>query len=512
MAAAPSGPAVSKPYFHARATSAGIDASGAAACVLGHRLDRDGGRDADGVFASWRWDGRSLSLEGDRYGCYPLYYFGDGREICVSSSLERLLAQGAAREIDEPAVAVFLRLGFFVGEDTPFKAIRALPPGARLTWSPGHLDLDGGRPAVAPAAPSRDAAIDEYIARFRAAMERRRPPDEPYILPLSSGRDSRHILFELCRMGRPPGLCLTTFRYPPTNREDNIITPRLAEAVNVPHRFYVDREARFRREAAANLEQSLCADEGAWLFGLFGHLAENTAVTYDGLAGDVLSAGLFLTRAGLELYETDRLEDLALHLFGEWHKEEDLDAFLSPAQLSRFGRERAVARLAGELAAHGDAPNPVSSFYFFNRTRREMVLPAALALDRLDALHFPYLDRDVCNYLLSLPPGLTIDRDFHTETILRAFPEYAHVPFERTHAPRVRGMAAYAHRLRFLADLVGVALSRRRDWWGLNDGLLLRTVAGHVRPGRARRASRFLPTVLYLSQLESLARGRPAAP
>jgi hypothetical protein len=30
---------------------------------------------------------------------------------------------------------VFLRLGFFLSEDTPFAAIRALPPGGKLIWS-----------------------------------------------------------------------------------------------------------------------------------------------------------------------------------------------------------------------------------------------------------------------------------------------------------------------------------------------------------------------------------------
>lgn len=509
-AGTPSSPGVSKPYFHVRATTAGIDATGAAECRLGHRLDRDDGQGADGVFASWRWDGRSLSLEGDRYGCYPLYYFGDGTEICVSSSLERLLAQGAPLEIDEPAVAVFLRFGFFVGEDTPFKAIRALPPGARLAWSPGQLDLHGGRPAVAPANPSRDVATDEYIGRFRAAMERRRPPDEPYILPLSGGRDSRHILLELSRMGCPPGLCLTTFRYPPTSPEDEVIAPQLAEALNLPHRFYVDREARFRRESAANLEQNLCADEGAWVWGLYSYLKERAAVIYDGLAGDILSAGQYLTRTGLALAEGGRLEELALHLIAEWHKDVDLDAFLSPAQRRRFSRERAVARIVRELGAHRDAANPIASFYFFNRTRREMVLPAALVLEGLDALHFPYLDRDVCDFLLSLPPGLTFGQDFHSETIVRAFPEYAHIPFERKDAPRVRDLAAYAHRLRYFVDLVICA--QRLGWWSLNDGLLRRAVAGHFHPRRAKGASRFLPTVLYLSQLEALARGRPAAP
>jgi len=398
-------------------------------------------------------------------------------------------------------------LGFFVGEDTPFKAIRALPPGGRLAWSPGDLRVNGGAPAVAPTRPSRDAAMDDYIERFRLAMARRRPPDAPYALPLSSGRDSRHILLELCRMGCPPRLCLTGRRYPPTSREDALIAPQVARAMNVEHRFFVDPLPRFRRESAAILAQNLCADEGHWLFGVFGRLSELGPVTYHGLAGDVLSASRLLTRTGLDLFERGRLEELALHLISQWHKDEQLDRFLNPGQLARYSRDRAIARLVSELEKHRQAANPISQFYFFNRTRREIVLPPAFALAGLEMVHYPFLDRDLCDFLLSLPPGLTMDKAFHTDTILRAYPECAHVPFERADAPRARDLRAYAHRLKFLSDLAGLALLHRRDWWRANDRLLPRTLRRHLVPGRMLEANRFLQAVLYLSQLHSLAHG-----
>jgi hypothetical protein len=68
------------------------------------------------------------------------YYCRDG-EFAISSSIPRLIEAGAPIEVDEPALAVFLRLGFFIGDDTPYKHIRALPPGATLVWD-GALQLD----------------------------------------------------------------------------------------------------------------------------------------------------------------------------------------------------------------------------------------------------------------------------------------------------------------------------------------------------------------------------------
>src|SRR3546814_11280996 len=83
-----------------------------------------------------------------------------------------------------------------------------------LRWTAGRLDIARRTREIERRSISREAAIDEYIGIFRAAMERIRPDDQNYIHPLSGGRDSRHIFLELVRMGRPPRLALTPSSYP----------------------------------------------------------------------------------------------------------------------------------------------------------------------------------------------------------------------------------------------------------------------------------------------------------
>src|SRR5215470_12772108 len=106
---------------------------------------------------------------------FAVFYFSMASEFCISPSLYKLLAEGAPSDLDWTALAVFLRIGFYIGEDTPFKAIRCLPPHAQLVWEDGQFHVVGGYHFVAPQKMSRASAIEGYVALFRAAMERRMP-------------------------------------------------------------------------------------------------------------------------------------------------------------------------------------------------------------------------------------------------------------------------------------------------------------------------------------------------
>ena len=95
----------------------------------------------EGVWATWHWDGRQLVLQNDRFGLFPVYYAELPDGFAVSTSALELLRAGASRQLDDAAIAVFLRLGNYIGDDTPFAAVRVLPPGTTLRWSDGKLSL-----------------------------------------------------------------------------------------------------------------------------------------------------------------------------------------------------------------------------------------------------------------------------------------------------------------------------------------------------------------------------------
>jgi len=473
----------------------------------GHVISRGPGAAVDGSFATWQWDGRRLIARTDRYGVNPLFYWHDGRDVGVSPSPLVLLQQGAPASLDHEALSVFLRLGFFLGDDTPFAAVKAVPANSVLEWEDGRLIITGARPRTVLQSVNRDQALDGFITLFRESIRRRPPSPDGSFATLSSGRDSRHILFELCRLGHRPQ-CVTTSRYPPRPREDERIAPLVAAAVGVPHTLMPQGASRFASELAKNWATHLCADEHAWFVQMIALLGSKPAVLYDGLGGALSVPSRFLTRETFALVDDGRTRELADRLVTAYgvHSEAYLARLLRPDAAAR-SRALAVDRIARELESHLDAPDPIKSFNFWNRIRRELALVPYGLMNHLPTVYTPYLDHDLYDFLMGVPATVVSpelipsDKRFHTDAIHRAFPEYAHLPYEDTKAPRLNRAAhdqAFAREAgRFIVRNAPLRAQLLNRSYVLPRAAYASVVSafGRVRPW-------FAGVSLYLTQLE----------
>src|SRR5207244_9022442 len=116
---------------------------------------------------------------------------------------------------------------------------------------------------------------------------------------------------------------------------------------------------------------------------------------------------------------------------------EGTDKMFTGLARPRLHREVALDRMTQELKRHSDAPNPVTSFFFWNRTRRKIATHSYRILARVGEVFSPYLDHDVFDLLSGLPPEVFLDHTFHTEAIHRAYPRYAALPFAAKKEPRM---------------------------------------------------------------------------
>ena len=452
---------------------------GTLSCLAGHRIA--GRHGEDGVYAGWTWDGRELRIEQDRYGLFPLFRWSSPDGSHLSTDLLTLLELGADTALDFDALSVFLRLGFFVGADTPFSSIRAALPE---------------RVAVAAAPQSRRAAVDGYIDLFRQAI-RRRLPAAPFVLPLSGGRDSRHILYELVHAGYPPARCVTVRHFPPRGNADAEIARALCERLGIPHVVLGQPRDRIATERRKNPLTHFCTEEHAQFLILAEYLSASTAETYDGIAGDVLSQSSYANSELLELFrrgDVGGAAELILRGHGNVVSERALSRLVAPRLHARLSRARAVERLTRELATHLHAVNPIASFYFWNRTRREIAL-APYGLLRATRTFAPYLDHDLFDFLCSLPPELTLDRTLHTEAIATAFPTSTDVGYEQR-TERNEDAAAERRLARGLFVMLGNGRGRRL----LNRRGLFPSIAWTMVTGSTRRLWN-VPFTIWLDQV-----------
>lgn len=504
----PSSPsAAHEPFFLVRMQGGRAATQGQADAEFGHRLPSAGHGVDDGVFAGWHWDGTRLVAGNDRYGFQPLFWtrFPDGG-VGVSPSLARLIEHGAPTELDIEALAVFFRLGFFIGDDTPFAAIKAMPPDAVFAWSHGTLECHGRFPRVRKASTlSRDDAIDAYIDHFARAMARRTPGSDAFAVPVSGGRDSRHILLELHRTGLRPAVCVSALDNPPDPNQDPAVAGQLCAALGFGHVVIEQQLSVLSAQVRKNRETHFCATAHGWYLALADFLSHRFDCVYDGIAGDVLSQSSYLDADLDAVFRSRDARLVADALLGRNASTQTmLDGLLKGRLRAALDPEVARHRLSGEVARHLDMPNPIASFFFWNRTRRQIALAPHALLKGIPRVHAPFLDHDLFDFAATLPADMLMDRAFHTDAIARAYPAFAHIPYaDHKHAPPADDGKV---RARFLAEATRRFVLRKPSSWMRNTVPRLKMLAGCLSRGRVNPSIPML--IVYLDQLESVVRDR----
>lgn len=424
-----------RPYLHLRYHNQQVQVAGQIRCRLGKAVPVPGADDApDGIFVDWHWDGESLSVSNDRYGLYPLFYAAFDQQILISPSIFALLNSAVPKDLDYPALAVLYRIGHVIGNDTPFRHIRVLPPNSRLHWCKGQLKIESTPVTSCFANNQRlsyDDAVDGYLHYFRQSVSRRLPDGEPFTMPISGGRDSRNILFELHRQGATPQRCVTLRYRPPATNEDERVARLICDRLHITHDI-IDKPPSWFDAVLEDLYlTNFCGGGHSWALPLAAYFKQQQVSTiYDGLAGGIISSGQTLDANKDRLFREGRLEELAHLLLSEARFEGFNRDALTPAFYQKISMQVAVERLVTELQQHVDTGSPALSYTFWNRTRRAVSAIPFSIMSAVETVHCPYLDRDFFDFCTGLDASYILTHQFHDDVIARGYPQLADIPYE----------------------------------------------------------------------------------
>lgn len=392
-----------------------------------------------------------------------------------AKSVSDLFQAGTSTELDFSALNVFLRTGVYLGDTTPFKNIRTSNPEL---------------PSLKPSTLNREQIIDAYIDLFRQAMKRclNSHSGESFTIGLSGGRDSRHILLEACHQQRKPDSCWTIDL---PSSPDELTTARvLAERCKVQH-VCLQQAVGIDAEQRKNKLTNFCSRQHTWIVNAPRQLPA-LHHTYDGIGGDVLSEGLkIMTPEIIKSAELGNYDAIAERMVGKL-----------PEALMRFasefpGRQDAVEKMFLELKRHQSQPNPIASFFFWNRTRRDIGESAfSILASRNLNVHAPYLDDDLFSFLASLPARHATGAHLHTECIHRAYPDFCNIKFSSSLEKTKMSFIFLLNAIRYFLQTPSQMVSRKK--------ILPRLIACMLFPPRRNDAHWIIPTGVYLSQISNL--------
>ncbi len=381
-------------------------------------------RDLSGsfVFALWKSESATLTIGTDRFGVIPLYYRRLSNGFAFASEIKSLAHLEPDSGTNYLALSELFALGSPFGDHTLFNAVSRLAPAAVMTVNSGKITVEKYWSfADLPAGPA--PSVPEFVEESRRLLGRSvaklvEQIEKPVCF-LSAGYDSRRILFELTEHQKQ----VVAYTAPTVTQRDSPITvdvpvaSALCRALGVSHVASALPPTNWYGSLYRHTQTLLDyeTDSHPWILPLLADLPVAEGVNFDGLGGDVLFefnwtyphlAGITGDPAALALAVEERYPDI-------WRQ------CLSAPTPTPSLRDR-YRELYSALPNFADR---ITTFFFTNWARRKTALFAQGLLSlKIDSV-FPFLDYDLVDFVLRLPPLIRRESEVSKQMLEQAHPE-----------------------------------------------------------------------------------------
>lgn len=426
------------------------------------------------AFAIYDRQEKTLCLARDRFGEKPLFYHeGDGA-LTFASSIEALMqAPWVPRELDEDALVEYLTVRYVIAPRTIVRDIRKLPGGCLLEAGPegtrvrSWYDARFRPKSEQRRRQSKEELAEEFGSLLVQASKRCLVSDVPVALLLSDGIDSNSIRYAMHEGGRD----VSTFTYVMTKDEPGMV-PVDSGGFDAPSwDLRVTPRGRLETmdEAFSRFTEPMGdgASLATWL--LIRNAREHATVFVCGHGSDEVLGGYRLSQDRFRLQgmrwiswlppftlralfdnktfgpesADDRqkrflttpfrkLPEVARYLIHRPLPHQDVSAILQQEGVPDHYLD-AVDRLYGDCADHASALDRIQEVMMRTFLAEDILSFAdSVAMDSSAELRLPFLDRDLVEFVWSLPDSARVHfwpGRANTKQILRFWGEN-HIPTE----------------------------------------------------------------------------------
>jgi len=466
---------------------------GDSAGFIGYRL----GSGDDGAFVEWALKDGSFTLSTDRLGLFPLYYLQDGAELLISNSVT-LIQQHCKLSLDQQAIAIFLRLGFYLGSDTAFKGVLRPQGQLKLLVNAAEQRLTVTKPSFEPSLHQHTAA--RYQELFSQALAQLKSVSLPLYVPVTGGKDSRHILLTTRQLELELASCYTVRVLSPHSNQDVSIARALCQQLGIPHQTLDSEQQLVQAERDKNTRTNFETYDHFWINPAGQYLASQApGLVLDGFGGDVLGQSKIVTAQMYQLYQTRNWSALLQQIAPD---NAYYQAYFAAKPEWLPNERQLLQRLQHEMEKYAADVNPVKSFYFWNRSRRAIAISSFRFLNGHSLPFLPFMQSQVFEFLMTLPNDLYYFGQFHSQCIAQAFPEFTAVPFAtgEESGDILNLPTKFNNYQRLLgeilqADFITVAMRPRA---------LLSCLRSHLSKDQAIDFFYFFRPMIYLNQLQQM--------
>ncbi|NWG05731.1 MAG: hypothetical protein HXY35_03475 [Chloroflexi bacterium] len=392
------------------------------------------------------WDGRFIFLQispdgarwtiwNDWLGSIPVYYtrIGNGR---IASTLEPVTVTAAdptSNDFFLPGLVSLLLNGYFLSDWTLYKGVNTLLPDRVAIWDEEGLrakQLWAVQASQERWETSWDDLVDEMHASSRQAIADVLRTEPRWILPLSSGLDSRLIGAVAAELG----LEAYSYAWGPAENTDVIYSREIAKTLHFPWKHIALPKnflVRYTRQWHDWFGTSMHF-QGMYLMSFLDEIkTEPAARTVTGFIGDVLAG--------------DGLNELVIHhssksyqVEHEWYSDWGHDQLRAVA---KFPIDEALEANAEELKRQiesfpGARHQKLTYLELWNR-QRSFISFLSMLKDYWRGTATPFLNRSYARFCLSLPRTALDHRRLLGDVFRRYYGPLAVIPGSYAREPYI---------------------------------------------------------------------------